>query len=56
MNWSYILFTKAQIFHDTIFSYRTDYLPEKYNENSIVSTKLTIDDIIQFMKNLSFFH
>ena len=30
-NWSYILFTKTEVIHDTIPSYRFTYLREGYN-------------------------
>ena len=32
-NWSYKLYTIIEILHDTILSYKIDYLPERYNEN-----------------------
>ena len=32
-NYSYKLYTITQVIHDTIASYRLDYLPERYNEN-----------------------
>ena len=37
-NWSYKLYTKTEIIHDTIPSYRIDYLPERYNENLLLPT------------------
>ena len=32
-NWSYKLYTITEVIHDTIPSYRIDFLPERYNEN-----------------------
>ena len=32
-NWSYKLYTITEVIHDTIPSYRIDFLPEGYNEN-----------------------
>ena len=32
-NYSYKFYTITEIIHDTIPSYRIDYLPERYNEN-----------------------
>ena len=32
-NYSYKLYTITEVIHDTIPSYRSDYLPERYNEN-----------------------
>ena len=32
-NWSYKLYTITEVIHDTIPSYRLDYLPERYNQN-----------------------
>ena len=52
-NWSYILYTITEVIHDTIPSYRIDYLPERYNENLLLSTKLTLDENNQVMKKLN---
>ena len=35
-NWSYKLYTITEVIHDTIPSYRIDYLPERYNENYLL--------------------
>ena len=32
-NWSYKLYTITEIIHDTIPSYRINYLPERQNQN-----------------------
>ena len=52
-NWSYILYTITEIIHDTIPSYRFDYLPERYNENLLLPTKLTLEENNQIMKELN---
>ena len=51
-NWSYKLHTITQIIHDTIPSYRIDYLPERYNEILLRSTNLTLDENYQVMRKL----
>ena len=52
-NWSYKLYTITEIIHDTIPSYRLDYLPERYNENLLLPTKLSLEQNNQVMKNLN---
>ena len=52
-NWSYKLYTITEVIHDTIPSYRIDYLPERYNENPLLSTKLYLDENNQVMKKLN---
>ena len=37
--YSYNLYTKTEILHDTIPSYRINYLPERYNEILLLPTK-----------------
>ena len=51
-NYSYKLYTKTEVIHDTIPSYRINYLPERYDENLLVPTKLTLDENNQVMKEL----
>ena len=46
-NYSYKLYTITEIIHDTIPSYRIDYLPERYNENLLLPTKLSLDKTIK---------
>ena len=53
-NYSYNLYTKTEVIHDTISSYRIDYLPERYNENLLLPTKITLDENKQVMKELNF--
>ena len=52
-NWSYKLYTITEVIHDTIPSYRIDYLPERYNENLLLPTKLTLDENNKIMKELN---
>ena len=52
-NWSYKLYTITEIIHDTIPSYRIDYLTERYNQNLLVSTKLSLEQNNQIMRELN---
>ena len=52
-NWCYKLYTITEIIHDTIPSQRIDYLPERYNENLLSPSKLTLDENNQIMKKLN---
>ena len=52
-NYSYILYTITEVIHDTIPSYRIDYLPERYNENLLLATKLSLEENNQVMKELN---
>ena len=52
-NWSYKLYTILEVIHDTIASYRIDYLPERYNENLLLPTKLTHEENSLVMKKLN---
>ena len=47
-NWSYKLYTITE--HNTITSYRIYFLPERYNENFLRLTNLTLDENNQNMK------
>ena len=51
-NWSYHLYTISEVIHDTIPSYRINYLREKCKENLLRSTKLTLDENNQIMKDI----
>ena len=51
-NWSYKLYTITEVIHDTIPTYRVDYVPERYNQNLLLPTKLTLDENNQVMKKL----
>ena len=52
-NYSYKLYTITEIVHDIIPSYRIDYLPERYNENLLLPTKLSLEENNQVMKELN---
>ena len=52
-NWSYKLYTITEVIHDTIPSYRIDYLLERYNENLLLPTKISLDENNQIMKKLN---
>ena len=52
-NWSYKLYTITEVIHDIIPSYRIDYLPERYNENLLLPSKLTLEENNQIMKKLN---
>ena len=49
-NNSYILYTITEIVHDTIPSYRINNLPERYSENLLLPTKLSLEENHQVMK------
>ena len=52
-NYSYKLYTITEVIHDTIPSYRIDYLSERYNENLLLPTKLSLDENNEVMKKLN---
>ena len=52
-NYSYKLYTITEVIHDIIPSYRIDYLPERYNENLLLPTKLTLEQNNKIMKELN---
>ena len=52
-NYSYKLYTITEVIHDTIPSYRIDYLPERYNQNLLLPTKLSLDENNELMKKLN---
>ena len=52
-NYSFILYTITEIIHDTIPSYRIDYLPERYNQNLLLPSKLSLEQNNQVMKELN---
>ena len=52
-NYSYKLYTITEVIHDTIPSFRIDYLPERYNENLLLPTKLSLDENNEVMKKLN---
>ena len=52
-NYSYKLYTITEVIHDTIPSYRIDYLPERYNQNLLLPTKLTLEQNNKIMRDLN---
>ena len=52
-NYSYKLYTITEIIHDTIPSYRIDFLPKRYNQNLLLPTKLTLEQNNKVMKDLN---
>ena len=52
-NYNYKSYTITLVIHDTIPSYRINYLPERYNEDLLRPTKLTIEENIKVMKELN---
>ena len=52
-NYSYKLYTITEVIHDTIPAYRINYLPERYNENLLLPTKLSREENNQVMKELN---
>ena len=51
--YSYNLYTITEVVHDTIPSYRIDYLPERYNENLLLPAKQSLEENNQVMKKLN---
>ena len=52
-NWSYKLYTITEVIHDIIPSYRIDYLPERYNQNLLLPTKLTLEQNKKIIEELN---
>ena len=52
-NFGYKKYTITEVIHDTIPSYRNDYLPERYNENLLLPTKLSLEQNNEVMKKLN---
>ena len=52
-NWSYKLYTITEIILDTIPSYRIDYLRERYNQNLLLPTKLSLEQNNKIIKELN---
>ena len=51
-SYSFLLYSLTEFIHDTIPSYRSDYLPERYSENLIIPTNLTLEENNQVMKKI----
>ena len=52
-NYSYKIYLITEIIHDTIPTYRIDYLPERNNEKILLPTKLSLDENDKIMKKLN---
>ena len=52
-NWSYKLYIITESIHDSIPSYRVDHLPERFNENLLLPTKLTLKENNEVMKKIN---
>ena len=52
---SYKLYTLTEVIHDTIPSYKIDYSPERYNENLLLPTTLSLTQNNQVMKELNLY-
>ena len=52
-NYSYKLYTITTVIYNNIPSYRLEYIPERYNENLLLPTNLTLDENNQVMKELN---
>ena len=52
-NYSYELYTIIQKIHDTIPTYRVNYLPERYEEILLLPTKLSVEQNNQVLKELN---
>ena len=52
-NWSYKLYTITEVIHDSTPSYRINYLLERYNENLLLPTKLSLDENNHVKKKLN---
>ena len=52
-NYIFILYTITEPIHDNIPTYRIDYLPERYNENLLLSTKLSLEENNKVVKELN---
>ena len=54
-NYSYELYTITEVIYKTIPSYPINYLPERHNRNLLRSTKLTVNENNQIMKELNLY-
>ena len=54
-NWSYKLYTITEVIHESVPSYRIEYLPERYNQNLLLPTRLSLEENNQVMKELNLF-
>ena len=43
-NYSFNCYTETKVIHDTIPSYRVNYLPERYNQTFLKPAKITLEE------------
>ena len=51
--YSYEVYKITEVVHDTIPSYRMNHRPERYNQNLLLPTKLSLEENIIVMKELN---
>ena len=51
LNLSYKFYTITEVIYDIVLSLRINYLPERYNQNVLLPTKLSLDVKFQVLKN-----
>ena len=54
-SYSYILYKKTEVIHETIPSYGINYLPESYNEILLLPTKLSLEENNKVMREVNLF-
>ena len=54
-NYSYELYTKTEVIHDTKPSYRIIYLLERHKQNLLLPTKLSLEENNKVIKELKLF-
>ena len=52
-NHTYKLYTKTEVIYNTKLTYRIDYLPDRYNQNLLLPTKLTLEQNSQVTKEVN---
>ena len=52
-NYSYKLYTISEVIDETIPTYRIDYLHERYNQNLLLPTELSLEENNKLMKDLN---
>ena len=51
--WSYKVYAITEVIHEAISGYRINYLPERYIENLLLSTKLSLEENNKVMKEVN---
>ena len=51
--WFFTLYTLTKVIQDTIPSHRINYLPERYDENLLLPTKLILEENNKIMEELN---